>query len=155
MGSEMCIRDRLYTCKEEGSMDLSNINAGEKDAIFNLSSIGIGRIFIMYDDYLKLINGENDSYNDGKPKLQIYRLSTTKNRFVSSVSWGVLKLKKVNYVSAAHCQEGQGGQVYSVNWVGDGLLSNVGGKVKVPKRKTKKQRKTRKTHKRNNKTKRM
>jgi hypothetical protein len=87
----------------------------------------------MYDEYLKIINGTNDYYKDGNPKLQIYSLKKTKKTFKSSVSWQVLKVKEQSYIGAAHCQEGQNGELYNINWVGDKVISTVGGKVKISK----------------------
>jgi len=129
----------FYGCnKATGLIGAENVN---RDVIyFNLRSIGLPIPFVEAGYIQSILEEINSNQN-------IYVLEETEKMIPSVVSLNVL-LQQGSWVSAAHCQEGQGGKVYEIFKVVS-TQQNVGGKTRKTRkgRKARKGGKTRKTKK--------
>ena len=129
----------VYECKEPNTLRPENII--KEAPLFRLQSLALPVQYI----YLCQINALLDS------TAQVYKikLSSPEKNLASVVSKEVLD--GGTYVSASHCQDGQGGKVYTIE-IADYVVSDpVGGKKKSKRRKhstNKKKTKKRKSTKR-------
>jgi hypothetical protein len=93
-----------YQCKKANS-SLNPTNIIKNPVLFNLKSIGLYG-FCNADDIKKIINNSDDKYYVLK-KNGIIESVVTKKLLDNSGQYGLM--------SASHCQEGQGGILYTIN----------------------------------------
>ena len=113
-----------YECYVADTMRPENINRKPEETLFNLKSIGIPAGYGYLMQIEKMLQPQNNS--------RFYALEKSDKSVASVVSKAVLE-GHAEYVSASHCQEGQGGDVYNIR-IAKGEMVGVGGR----KRKTRK-----------------
>ena len=115
-----------YECYVADTMRPENINRKPEETLFNLKSIGIPAGYGYLMQIEKMLQPQNNS--------RFYALEKSDKSVASVVSKAILEGQgRAEYVSASHCQEGQGGDVYNIR-IAKGEMVAVGGR----KRKTRK-----------------
>ena len=113
-----------YECYVADTMRPENINRKPEETLFNLKSIGIPAGYGYLMQIEKMLQPQNNS--------RFYALEKSDKSVASVVSKAILE-GTTQYVSASHCQAGQGGDVYNIR-IAKGEMVAVGGR----KRKTRK-----------------
>ena len=113
-----------YECYVADTMRPENINRKPEETLFNLKSIGIPAGYGYLMQIEKMLQQQNNS--------RFYALEKSDKSVASVVSKAILE-GTTQYVSASHCQAGQGGDVYNIR-IAKGEMVAVGGR----KRKTRK-----------------
>ena len=113
-----------YECYVADTMRPENINRKPEETLFNLKSIGIPAGYGYLMQIEKMLQQQNNS--------RFYALEKSDKSVASVVSKAILE-GTTQYVSASHCQAGQGGDVYNIR-IAKGEMVGVGGR----KRKTRK-----------------